>query len=186
MFWNASNQRIIVCEMMVAGQQARMDVIPCPSSVQIDAPLYFHASFLEQQKLLSVDDDEYHNPTSTSTAAKLHKITPQQKITQLPFRKRGSMNHEIFPYISVEWAKNEGYAQILTVDTNRRARDNKQRWYLDTVASMLNVEPIHLRNKKLQNNKDKRQNHQLITEEKHAVWKFLQMWKSYDFTDQNC
>jgi hypothetical protein len=171
--------------MKISGQQARMDVIPCPSSVQLDAPLYFHASFLEQQKLLTVDDDEYHNPTSTSPATRLHKITAQQKITQLPFQQRSSGNNEVFPYISVEWAKNEGYAQILTVDANKRARDNNQRWYLDTMAAMLNVEPIHLRKKKLQNVDDKRQNHQLMTNEKYAVWKFLQMWKSYDFTDQS-
>lgn len=177
MFWQTYHQHVIFCEMTVAGQQARMDVIPCSSSVQHDAPLYFHTSFVEQQQKLVDDDEDNYNSNPTSTTTKLYKITPQQRLTQLPFRKR---NNEIFPYAYVEWSMNEGYAQIMSSNTQHTiTTTNKQRWLLDTMAAMLNVEPIRSRKQQHHNKEEQKR----IADEKVAVWNFLQKWKSYDWTD---
>ena len=155
MFWQDSKQKVLFCET-TSRRQARMEVVPCPIHVQQDAAMYFRTSFMEE-----------NNNEEDDATTKLHKITAKQKLLQLPFRKRNS--NEVFPYAYAEWEINEGYAQIMSPNKNH----SKQDWLLDTIAAMLNVDPIRFK---------KNQNVDAISVEKASVWKFLQRWKDHDWT----
>lgn len=137
--------------------QTKLEVVPVPFDTLQDAPMYFSSSMREQ-----TEEWGTHN--------KLLK-------TQCPHKKLSAVvPNKGFPYFYVEWGKlatspnATGYAQIIESDSFRHD------FGLDTVAGMLELDPIRMR--KSQNNNE------MYEEEQHHIADFLKQWEKVDWTKE--
>lgn len=133
--------------------QTKMEIIPLPFGTLQDAPMYFASSMKEQTE-------------EWGTHTKLLKVSSTQKPLPAVIPKGG------FPYFYVEWGKIAtspnvtGYAQII------ESSEFRPDFGLDTVAAMLELDPIRLQ---------KQQSYSHEEERKHIA-AFLKSWEKVDWT----
>ena len=152
MYHTKDNSSVLFCETVLPSKglwQARMDVIPVPNHVEQDAPLHFRSALNEQA-------EEWGTHTkllSTHKSGGLRRTIPKS-----------------FPYVNIEW-NDGGYAQI--IESERFPKD----FLLDTIGSMMHLDPLRFRRKKQY--QDKKKKHE---EERQAVLDFCQKFKEFDWT----
>jgi len=133
--------------------QTKLEVIPIPFRTLQDAPMYFSSSMKEQ-----IEEWGTHN--------KILKVT-----TERPLR---SVVPSGFPYFYVDWGKivtspsATGYCQIIESTTFRHD------FGIDTVAAMLELDPIRL-------HRSKSYSHE---EERKQIMEFLKLWEKVDWTKE--
>jgi hypothetical protein len=147
---------IIMCETVLPNKnfwQTKMDVIAVPFSVLQDAPMFFKSSMMEQ----SEEWGTHNKVMQVSRMKPLKSVIPNQG----------------FPYFFVEWgnvstSSNTGYAQII------EASNFRHDFGLDTLSSIMDLDPIRFHRKKKFSHEEERQN--IVT--------FLESWKKFDWTTQ--
>ena len=133
--------------------QTKLELIPVPFGTLQDAPMYFQSAMREQ-----TEEWGTHN--------KLLKVSTQKPLS--------SVIPKGFPYFFVDWGKiatsptATGYAQIIESESFRHD------FGLDTVAGMLELDPIRLQRK---------QNHG-YEEERQQIADFLKHWEKVDWTKE--
>jgi hypothetical protein len=145
---------IVLCETVLPNKgfwQTKLQVIPVPFDVLADAPIYFKSSMLEQ-----IEEWGTHNKILSTTSVKpLTSVIPKN-----------------FPYFYVEWGNvatsaNTGYAQII------ESADFSPDFGLDTLAGMMELDPIRLQRK---------HHHFSLDQERQGIADFLAKWKAFDWT----
>ena len=144
---------IILCETVLPNKgfwQTKMEVVPVPFPVLQDSPVFFKSSMAEQ-----VEEWGTHNKVlSTSSHKPLKAVIPKN-----------------FPYFYIEWgnistSNNTGFAQII------ESPDFRHDFGLDTLAGMLDLDPIRFQRKKKVS----------FEEERQTIADFLSKWKKFDWT----
>eukprot|EP00531_Pseudo-nitzschia_arenysensis_P007397 CAMPEP_0116121988 /NCGR_PEP_ID=MMETSP0329-20121206/3981_1 /TAXON_ID=697910 /ORGANISM="Pseudo-nitzschia arenysensis, Strain B593" /LENGTH=456 /DNA_ID=CAMNT_0003615819 /DNA_START=27 /DNA_END=1397 /DNA_ORIENTATION=- len=146
---------IILCETVLPSNnfwQTKIEVIPVPFSQLQDAPIYFKSALVEQA-------EEF------GTHTKLMKTSSDKPLRSVIPKK--------FPYFSIEWgnissSSSTGYAQI--IESSSFPRD----FGLDTLASMIEVDPIRFHRKKKFPKGF----------EAELVGNFSAKWKAFDWTQR--
>jgi hypothetical protein len=147
---------IIMCETVLPNKnfwQTKMDVIAVPFSVLQDAPIFFKSSMMEQ----SEEWGTHNKVMQVSRIKPLKSVIPNQG----------------FPYFFVEWgdvstSNNTGYAQII------EAENFQHDFGLDTLSSIMDLDPIRLHRKKKFSHEEERQN----------IATFVESWKKFDWTTE--
>ena len=130
--------------------QTKLEVIPVPFDVLADAPIYFKSSMVEQ-----TEEWGTHNKILSTTSVKpLKSVIPKN-----------------FPYFHVEWGSvatsaNTGYAQII------ESTDFSPDFGLDTLAGMMELDPIRFQRKRKVS----------MEQERQGIADFLAKWKAFDWT----
>lgn len=133
--------------------QTKLEVIPIPFDVLQDAPMFFSSAMREQTE-------------EWGTHTKLMKVSQNKPLS--------SVIPKGFPYFSVEWGNMAssptatGYAQIIESPSFRHD------FGVDTVAGMLELDPIRLR----------RQQKYSHEEERQQIKDFLTLWDKVDWTKE--
>jgi hypothetical protein len=144
---------IVMCETVLPNQgfwQTKLQVIPVPFEVLADAPIYFKSSMVEQ-----TEEWGTHNKILSTTSIKpLTSVIPKN-----------------FPYFHVEWgtvatSPNTGYAQII------ESTDFSADFGLDTLAGMMELDPIRFQRKRKVS----------FEQERQGIADFLAKWKAFDWT----
>lgn len=152
----AKRKGVIMFETVLPNKnfwQTKMDVIAVPFSVLQDAPIFFKSSMMEQSEEWGT-----HNKVMQVSATKpLKSVIPK----------------EGFPYFYVEWgnvatSNNTGYAQII------EASSFQHDFGLDTLSSIMDLDPIRFNRKKKFSHEEERQN----------IATFLESWRKVDWTTQ--
>mmetsp|Transcript_2671 Transcript_2671/g.3846 ORF Transcript_2671/g.3846 Transcript_2671/m.3846 type:complete len:388 (-) Transcript_2671:56-1219(-) len=123
--------------------QARLEVLPVPKRVEQDAAMFFKSALSEQAE-------------EWGTHTKLFKTRDKGL--------KGCIPKGNFPYFYVEW-DDGGFAQII------ESRSFPKDFGVDTVASMMEMDPLRFNRKRKDNEIDRR-----------AVLKFVEKWKAHDWT----
>jgi hypothetical protein len=133
--------------------QTKLEVVPVPFATLQDAPIYFQSAMLEQ-----TEEWGTHNKVlKTSTQKPLSAVIPKG-----------------FPYFFVEWGKIStspsatGYAQIIESESFQHD------FGLDTVAGMLDLDPVRLQRKQTYSHE----------EERKQIADFLKQWDRVDWTKE--
>ena len=133
--------------------QTKLEVIPVPFGTLQDSPMYFSSSMKEQ-----TEEWGTHNKIlKVSTEKPLHAVVPNG-----------------FPYFYVDWGRiatspsASGYCQI--IESESFSHD----FGLDTVAAMLDLDPIRLNRKKSYSHEEERQ----------QIADFLKLWEKVDWTKE--
>ncbi|KAG7362788.1 CwfJ domain containing protein [Nitzschia inconspicua] len=132
--------------------QTKMDVIPVPFSALQDAPIFFKSSMVEQ-----ADEFGTHNKLlKTSVQKPLRSVIPKK-----------------FPYFYIDWgniatSSSTGYAQII------ESSEFRHDFGLDTLAGMLNLDPIRFHRKRSFP----------PDTERTTIAEFQSKWKDHDWTSQ--
>jgi hypothetical protein len=130
--------------------QTKIEAVPVPFAILQDAPIYFKSAMAEQTETWGT-----HN--------KLLKTALQKPLkTVIP---------KDFPYFSVFWSSistspSTGFAQII------EAANFRHDFGLDTLAGMMDLDPIRFQRKQKFSYK----------EERKSIADFLSSWKSVDWT----
>lgn len=133
--------------------QTKLEVIPVPFGTLQDAPMYFQSAMREQ-----TEEWGTHN--------KLLKVSTQKPLS--------SVIPKGFPYFFVEWGNiatsptATGYAQIIESESFRHD------FGLDTVAGMLELDPVRLQRKQSYSHEEERQ----------QIADFLKLWEKVDWTKE--
>jgi Protein similar to CwfJ C-terminus 2/Protein similar to CwfJ C-terminus 1 len=133
--------------------QTKLEVVPVPFAMLQDAPMYFSSSMQEQVE-------------EWGTHSKLLKVSTDKPLPAVV--PKG------FPYFYVDWGKiatspsATGYAQI--IESESFPRD----FGLDTVAAMLDLDPIRLQRKQSYGHEDEQQ----------QISDFLKLWEKVDWTKE--
>lgn len=123
--------------------QTRLQAIPIPKR-QNDAPLYFKNALTEQAQEWGT-----HTKLLSTRNKGLRRTIPKK-----------------FPYFYVEWNDNDGYAQI--IETTSFPQD----FGVDTVAGMMQMDPLKFRARKKTSPETERQ----------LILDFVAKWKPFDWT----
>jgi hypothetical protein len=146
---------VIMCETVLPNKgfwQTKLEVIPIPFSVIQDAPLFFKSAMVEQ-----TEEWGTHNKILNTTSQKpLKSVIPKN-----------------FPYFYIDWgnistSKATGYAQII------ESSDFRHDFGLDTVAGMMELDPIRFQRKKKFS----------YEEERQGIADFLAKWEKVDWTKE--
>mmetsp|Transcript_29252 Transcript_29252/g.41149 ORF Transcript_29252/g.41149 Transcript_29252/m.41149 type:complete len:254 (-) Transcript_29252:110-871(-) len=126
--------------------QTRMEVIPVQERVADDAPMFFKSELTEQ-----AEEWGTHTKLLRTRDKGLRRSVPKK-----------------FPYFFVEWEQNAGYAQLIETP------DFPKDFGVDTIAGMMQMDPIRFRRK---------QKHPPDAD-RQAVLEFVSKWKEFDWTLQ--
>lgn len=146
---------VLLCETVMPSKsfwQTKMDVIAVPFSVLQDSPIFFKSSMMEQSEEWGT-----HNKVLPTSAVKpLKSVIPKN-----------------FPYFYIGWgnvstSNDTGYAQII------ESSDTRHDFGLDTISSIMDLDPIRLQRKK---------NFSYELERQH-ISAFLDGWKRFDWTSE--
>jgi DNA-binding MarR family transcriptional regulator len=149
------NRGVLMCETVLPNKnfwQTKMEVIALPFPALLDSPLFFKSSMMEQ----SQEWGTHNKMMATTTVKPLKSVVPKG-----------------FPYFFVDWgdvstSTNTGSVQII------EASDFRHDFGLDTLSSMMDLDPIRFQRKKKFSHEEERQN----------IAEFLEVWKKFDWTTQ--
>jgi Protein similar to CwfJ C-terminus 2/Protein similar to CwfJ C-terminus 1 len=133
--------------------QTKLEVVPVPFGTLQDSPMYFSSSMKEQTE-------------EWGTHTKLLKVS-----TEKPLQ---AVVPNGFPYFYVDWGRiatlpsASGYCQI--IESQSFSHD----FGLDTVAAMLDLDPIRLNRKKSYSHEEERQ----------QIADFMKLWEKVDWTKE--
>jgi len=139
---------VLFCETVLPQSgfwQTKLEVIPVPRNVAQDAPLYFKTSLMEQ-----AEEWGTHQKLMNTAEKGLRRTIPAN-----------------FSYFYLEYDEGgKGYAQM--IESSRFPKD----FGVDTIAGMMEMDPIRFRRKEQTN----------AEEERQMILSFLDQWKKYDWT----
>lgn len=134
--------------------QTKLEVVPVPFGTLQDAPMYFQSAMREQTE-------------EWGTHTKILKVSSQKPLSSV-------IPNKGFPYFFVEWGKIStsptatGFAQIIESESFRHD------FGLDTVAGMLDLDPVRLQRKQTYSHE----------EERKQIADFLKQWEKVDWTKE--